>query len=178
MDSIFLNGTVGSGKSTLAHALSSLEPLVHAVFDLDEIRRLSPAPANDRFNHELELRNLRSLAANYRAAGAERFIVAGVIEDPAEIHRFVEALGSSGMFRCRLTARAEVLEARLQFRHRDDSAGLDWHLARAGDLEAILDRSAGDDLVLDPSEASPSELARNVRVTAGWEAGPDDEGDS
>src|SRR6059058_1395561 len=120
MDAIFVNGTVGVGKSTLADALSAGEPGSHAVIDLDAIRRLVPAPTSDRFNHELELLNLRSLADNYRAAGAKRFILAGVIEAEAEIPRYVDALGSEGMLVCRLVARSGVLESRLRFRHRDD----------------------------------------------------------
>ena len=43
----------------------------------------SPAPPDDPFAHEVELANLRDLARNYRAAGAERLILAGVVEDAA-----------------------------------------------------------------------------------------------
>lgn len=169
MDSVFINGTVGSGKSTLADALSAAEKLPHAVIDLDAIRRLSPAAAGDRFNHELELRNLRDLTTNYRAAGAQRFILAGVIEERHEISRYVEALQSRGMILCRLTARPEILEARLRARHRGDAEGLDWHLARVGELSAILDGFDAHDLVLDSSTSSPRDLARAVRAAAGWE---------
>jgi len=92
VDSVFLNGTVGVGKTTLAAALSAIESETHAVLDLDEIRRLYPSPATDRFNHELELENLRDLAANFRRAGARRLILAGVIEERVEIARYVDAL--------------------------------------------------------------------------------------
>lgn len=169
MDSVFINGTVGAGKSTLADALSDAEPSAHAVIDLDEIRRLRPPVPGDRFNHELELSNLRSLAVNYREAGARRFILAGVIEDPREIARYIEALNSTGMLVCRLTAALEILNSRLHVRHRDDPAGLAWHLARVGELSAILDAFDGHDLVLDSSTRSAGELARDVRRAAGWE---------
>ncbi|MFF2773041.1 hypothetical protein ACFVUP_38680, partial [Streptomyces bacillaris] len=105
----------------------------------DEIRRLSPSQRTDPFNHELELRNLRSVVVNYRAAGARRFILAGVIEETAEVDRYVDALDSSGMLLCRLTAEPDVLAARLESRHREDPAGREWHLARVGELSAILD---------------------------------------
>ncbi|WP_158866988.1 AAA family ATPase [Leifsonia sp. AG29] len=168
MDSVFINGTVGAGKSTLADALSAAEPLPHAVIDLDEVRRLRPAPPADPFNHELELRNLSSLARNYRVAGAQRFIVAGVIEEPTEIARYVEALEATGMLVVRLTAEPEVLASRLRFRHRDDPGGLAWHLRRVGELSAILDGVVGHDLVLDSSVTAPADLARKVRAAAGW----------
>ena len=168
MDSIFVNGTVGVGKSTLAAALSAIESTKHAVIDLDEINRLSPSPESDRFNHELELQNLRSLAANVRRAGAQRFILAGVIEERAEIGRYIDALGSDGMFVCRLVATPGVLKARLAHRHEGDAEGLQWHLARVGELAKILEGAAMDDLVLDSSETSVAELARTVRRAAGW----------
>jgi chloramphenicol 3-O-phosphotransferase len=176
MDSVFLNGTVGAGKSALADAISAAEPATHAVIDLDELRRLSPAPHGDPFNHELELRNLRSVVANYRAAGAGRFVLAGVIEEPAEVDRYLDALGSTGMLLCRLVAPPEVLEARLRERHRDDPEGLAWHLARVGELAAVLDRFDRHDLVLESSAASPAELAATVREAAGWDRRPHEEG--
>ena len=169
MDSIFVNGTVGAGKSTLADALSAAERGAHAVIDLDAIRRLRPAPSSDRFNHELELLNLRSLAGNYRAAGAKRFILAGVIEAEAELPRYTDALGSSGLFVCRLVARADVLESRLRFRHRGDPEGLIWHLDRVRTLTQILEAADIDDLVLDSSDIPSVELAAAVRGAAGWD---------
>lgn len=168
VDAVFVNGTVGAGKSTLANALSAAEQRPHAVIDLDHVRRLSPAPSHDRFNHELELENLRSIAVNYRRAGAERFILAGVIEDSAEVGRYVDALHSTGMLVCRLVARRDVVESRLRHRHRDDPDGLRWHLHRVGELADILDAAALDDLVLDSSDVAPAHLASTVRQAAGW----------
>jgi adenylylsulfate kinase-like enzyme len=169
VDTVFVNGTVGAGKSTLADALSAAEVQTHAVVDLDEIRRLNPSPPTDRFNHELELQNLQSVAANYRRAGARRFILAGVIEQAAEVPPYIDALASSGMFICRLVARPDVLESRLRQRHSGDPVGLQWHLARVGELAQILEDAALDDLVLDTSESSPTALADAVRRAAGWE---------
>lgn len=169
MNAIFVNGTVGAGKSTLADALSATERGSHAVIDLDAIRRLVPASSSDRFNHELELVNLQSLTNNYRAAGAKRFIIAGVIEAGSEIPRYLDALGSEEMFICRLVARSDVLESRLRLRHRDDPAGLTWHLDRVGKLSNLLEAADLDDLVLDSSDIPAVELALAVRRTAGWD---------
>lgn len=169
IDSVFINGTVGSGKSTLAEALSLVESVPHAIIDLDALRRLVPAPKGDQFNHVLELHNLRSVAANYRAAGARRFILAGVIEDPNEVDKYRTALTSTGMFLIRLTAQPLVLEERLRERHRDDPAELAWHLERVGELDSILANADSDDLVLDSTATSPVELAGTVRRAAGWD---------
>ncbi|WP_240183728.1 hypothetical protein [Leifsonia aquatica] len=104
MECVFVNGTVGVGKSTVADAISAAEAAPHAVIDLDAVRRMHPAPVEDVFNHELELRNLRSLAANYREAGARRLILAGVIESAAEVGRYAEAAGATALLVCRLVA--------------------------------------------------------------------------
>ncbi|MFJ3393318.1 phosphotransferase-like protein [Leifsonia aquatica] len=172
MDCVFLNGTVGVGKSTVADAISALEPGPHAVVDLDQVRRLHAAPTTDAFNHELELRNLRALAANYREAGARRFILAGVIEEPAEVPRYVEALAADGMLVCRLVAESAVVERRLRSRHADDPDGLEWHLHRAGELAGILEAAALDDVVVDTTEATPQQVARRAREAAGWDDPP------
>jgi len=167
-DSIFVNGTVGVGKTTLASALSAIEPVTHAVIDLDDIRRLSPAPETDRFTHEIELENLRSLAANFRRAGARRFIIAGVIENRAEIVRYIEALGSRSMFICRLVASPAVISSRLTLRHATDPEAHTWHQARAIELESILAAAGVDDLVLDSTSVTATELAATTRRAAGW----------
>jgi chloramphenicol 3-O-phosphotransferase len=172
MDCVFLNGTVGVGKSTVADAISAIEPGPHAVVDLDQLRRLHPAPRADVFNHELELRNLLALAANYREAGARRFILAGVIEEPAEVPRYVEALAAEGMLVCRLVAEPAVVERRLRSRHADDPEGLEWHLHRAGELAGILEAAALDVVVVDTTVAAPQEVARRVREAAGWDDPP------
>ena len=168
VDSVFLNGTVGSGKTTLAGAISVVEMVPHAVIDLDEIRRFSPASAEDPFNHELELQNLASLTVNFRRAGAERFVVAGVIEDSGEVERYVQALGAQAMRVFRLIALPEVLSTRLRQRHSDNSAELAWHLNRAGRLTKILDRASIDEVPIDTDGLSPAQLAEFVRRQVGW----------
>jgi predicted GTPase len=72
------------------------------------------------------------------------------------------------MFVCRLVARSDVLESRLRFRHRNDPAGLLWHLDRVEELSNILEAADIDNLVLDSSDIPASELAKAVRQAARW----------
>ena len=171
IDVVFINGTVGSGKTSAAAALGALEAATehpHAVIDADSVRRFWPAPHDDPFQIEVELANLRDLAANYRAAGAQHLIVAGVIEEPAEVPRYAMALQAERMLVCRLLADASVLEARLRARHTDDRETRDWHLNRAGELAAILDAAAVDDVVIDTTARTPREVATLIAAAAGW----------
>lgn len=169
VDSVFLNGTVGSGKTTVASALSAIETVPHAVIDLDAIRQLRPSPEGDPFNRELELVNLRSLASNFRRAGAQRFILAGVIEDANDVERYAQALESRRMTVVRLTASPLVLHARLVARHADDREALSWHTDRVGKLSQILDDSSIDQSQFDTSTHSPAQSAAAIRTWAGWQ---------
>jgi len=171
IDTVFLNGTVGAGKSTIADALSALAAKSgyrHAVIDLDHIRRAWPAPKDDRFNHELELVNLRDVVVNYRNVGIEHFILAGVIEHATEVPRYEAALQSRGLLICRLEADDATLRRRLRPRHTDSPTELDWHLRRAGELAAILQSAAIDHVVVDASGDAPMVTATKVKEKAGW----------
>lgn len=171
IDTVLLNGTVGAGKSTIADALSALTAESghrHAVIDLDHIRRAWPAPKDDRFNHELELVNLRDLVINYRNVGVEHFILAGVVEQATEVPRYEAALQSRGLLMCRLEADAATLMRRLSLRHADSPTELDWHLRRAGELAAVLQFAAIDHFVVDTSGGAPMVTATKVKEKAGW----------
>lgn len=171
IDTIFVNGTVGVGKSSVADAISAIEidsGTSHAVIDLDEIRRMWPAPHDDPFSHELELINLQAFVANYRAAGARHFILAGVIEHIEETARYRAALTSSGLLILRLEAHPTIVDRRLRQRHAADAEQLAWHLNRAPELAEILRNADLDDIVLDASTRSPQQLAERATHAAGW----------
>jgi hypothetical protein len=171
VDAVFINGTVGVGKTSAGEALSALQADAgqpHAFIDVDTVRGLWPSPVHDRFQHELELENLRDLSNNYRNAGARQLILAGVIEDRVEIPRYAAALGVNRLFVCRLTVDALVVDERLVMRHAYDPTGLEWHLHRNRELSAILERAALDDLVLDSTNLTPTQIATAIKVAAGW----------
>ncbi|WP_425563916.1 hypothetical protein, partial [Nonomuraea longicatena] len=65
-----------------------------AVIDVDWLRRSWPSPPDDPFNHAVTLRNLAPVARNFRAGGAERLILAGVIESVAERDDYARALAT------------------------------------------------------------------------------------
>ena len=51
---------------------------------MGELRQLWPSHPGDRFNSEIALRDLRSVAGNYLDSGVDRLVLAGVIETVAE----------------------------------------------------------------------------------------------
>lgn len=170
MFALLLTGTVGVGKSTTADRVAGrlqASGVPHAVIDLDEIRRFWPTPTGDRFGFEMGLRNLSSLVDNYVAGGAERLVLAGVCETRRDRAQFEAILGVP-LTVCRLRAQTDTLHARLCHRHVEDESGLDWHLARAGELEGILDASGVADIEIAVDGLTRDDVATSVLDAIGW----------
>lgn len=166
---LFLNGTVGAGKTTAAEAIGDLlqqRGIPYAVIDLDWLRNAWPAPADDPFNLELELQNLAAVTANFRKAGARVLVLAGVIEKPGDRERYERALDEQFVV-CRLVVPIPRIQSRITARH-PPGAEQDWHLARIGELDSILESAQLDDFVVQIDDAEPPAIAREVLRTVGW----------
>ncbi|WP_431837305.1 adenylyl-sulfate kinase [Cellulomonas sp. Y8] len=169
---LLLTGTVGAGKSTTAHHVGELlaeRGVPHAVVDLDELRRSWPAPPGDPFQQDLELENLRAVAAVYRRRGASRLVLAGVLEDRASRAAYEDAVGVP-LTVCRLRLPVPAVRDRLDARHAGYPSVLAWHRHRAGELHAILEGARVEDAVVDVDGLAPAEVAAAVLRAVGWEA--------
>ncbi|MEV5967314.1 AAA family ATPase [Kribbella sp. NPDC051952] len=116
---LLITGSVGVGKTSVAEAVGELlagAAIPHAVIDLDWLACYWPSPTDDPFNFDLQLRNLRSMARNYLDAGAERLVLAGVVESREDRERYAGAIGVDVAV-CRLSADLEVIRQRLIQRH-------------------------------------------------------------
>jgi adenylylsulfate kinase len=166
---LLLNGTVGVGKSSVAESMTALlstRGIPNASLDMDELRRKWPAPADDPFNSALAVQNLSCLSINFIRAGVERLVLAGVVETPSELERYASAVGVP-LMTCRLTATADVVRERLRARHVDNDELL-WHLARAAELDQILDDASLEDFCIDVSAITVSQAAAEVAGLVGW----------
>jgi len=170
---LLLNGTVGVGKTSTAGELGALlreQGVPHAVVDVDELRRVWPSPPDDRFSERVALANLAAVSATYRAAGAQRLVLAGVVETADERARLEGALGVPVVL-VRLRADPAGLRERLRSRHAHDVDGgssLAWHLERCGELHTVLEEAAVDDAVVDVEGLGRRAVARAVCAAAGW----------
>ncbi len=148
---LLITGTVGAGKTAVAvmvgHVLSQAG-IPNAVVDLDWLRRSWPAPRRDRFNSDVELRNLKPVAHNYFSAGAVRLLMAGVVETRAARDRYQDVLGIPLLI-CRLRVALPVVHARLVRRHAGDQVGLRWHVDRSRELDGILEEAAVEDVTVE-----------------------------
>ncbi len=167
---LWLNGTVGVGKTTvgevLAERLADADEAV-AFINTDDLGTSWPRPANDPFNHALVTKNIAALASNYVAAGARTIVVAGVVQSNAELERYATALGAAPRL-VRLVVPPKEIERRLHGRHGAlDDAGLHWHLARAPELDQILDASQLSMTVVE-NNGPPMATAKAVLAAIEW----------
>jgi len=136
---LVLTGPVGVGKTTVAQAISDLlseHGLAHAVVDQDWLRSCLPGPPHDPFQMALGLKNLAAVWANYRAAGAERLIIADVVETQSDRAHYQTAVPGADLTVVRLHATLPTLHARLA--RRDAGASLVWHQQRAAELIRLM----------------------------------------
>ncbi|MFI9556149.1 AAA family ATPase [Nonomuraea endophytica] len=168
MRTILITGTVGAGKTSAAEEVGELLAAAgtpHGVIDLDALSRGWPPPSGDPFNFELTVRNLRSLAANFRDTGAELLVLAGVAENDGHRRKIAEAVGGE-LTVCRLRVDLATVRERLAGRHLDDREGLDWHLKRSGELDRILREAQVEDVVVDGS-GPVTQVAAEILRTIG-----------
>lgn len=170
LHAIFINGTVVTGKSTTAMAVGEALEKVgkpHAIIDLDYIRRAWPAPPQDPFHHELELKSLEALARYFVRVGAEVMVLAGVMEEASDVDQYQQALGADTFTVVCLTADPHIIERRLEKRHHDNASDLRWHLRRAPELAEILAHSGIPQHTIAVENFEPAAIAAKVLEVSG-----------
>ena len=166
---IVVTGTVGAGKSSVAGELQHLlghQGIPHAGVDLDTLSECWPAPPDDPFNTRVMLKNLACVWSTYRQAGAQRLVLAGVLEHREELDAYRRAVPGLLPVVCRLVASTPTLRQRLS--RREIGSGLAWHLARAEELAAQLEETGLEDFVVHNESRTIQETAIEVLTRAGW----------
>ncbi len=169
---LLITGPVGVGKTTVAGEVANLlgeAGIAHAFVDMDALRWCYPSPPDDRFRVGIGLRNLAAVWATFREEGIGRLILADVLEDRAALARYERAVPGAAITVVRLRAPVATLAA--QVARRETGAGLAWHLARAAELAAQMDRDRVEDLLIDTAGRPPAAIAREVLARAGWGGG-------
>lgn len=163
---VWISGTVGVGKTSIAEAMSEIlkmHEIPHAFIDRDALS--NSWPQRGPFNEEVARKNVRTVWANFREAGAERLIVAGVIENASDFEWYRAAL-DPGMVLVRIKASPEARASRL--RSRNTGASLEWHLYRTEELDAILDEASLEAFATENEERAVSEVAQKILERVNW----------
>ena len=159
---------MGTGKTTVLFEASDLlseAGIAHAAIDLDCLAVMHPqrGPHGQR----LAFTNLAVVWPNYAVAGAERLIVAGVVEDRADLDKFRAAVPGAQPIVCRLIAPLSLMHERLRIR--EPGMFLNQALARAEELADILSRASVEDFAVDNGPGrSIGTVAREVLSLASW----------
>ena len=139
----------------------------HAAVDLDQLNDLRPRPPDDFFQFALAIRNLSAVWANYQQAGAERLLVAAVVERRENIAAIGAAVPGSWVTTIRLRASVPALQARALKRD-PASSWAQWHVDRAAVLAEQMERDALENHVVENEGRSLREVAAEVLQLAGW----------
>lgn len=167
---LLITGPVGVGKtSVLAEITELLEAagVPFAAVDLDNLSWCYPTPpGDDRFRSGLTFRNLASVWRNFRDAGAQRLVIARVVESRDELGRYREAVPGADITLVRLRADGRTLRDRID--RREIGLGHQWHSERATELARLMDERRLEDTLIETDERSVNEIAREVLTKAGW----------
>jgi len=165
---LLLTGVFGAGKSAVAVEIADLLEVgapPYAAIDLDWLCWSSAGGAGHD-EHEILARNLAAVAANYREAGVERFVLAGSVGDAVTLEAVRAALAVPVLV-VRLTAPLAVIEERLGS---SPTTGRADDLARARDWLAAGTGVGLEDAVVE-NVGPIRETAARVLELAGWSPG-------
>lgn len=166
---LVLTGPVGVGKTSVAAVLSDLlaeAGMVHAVIDLDWLRWCRPSPPSDPFHTALGLDNLAMIWRQYQEKQAERLILVDILESPAMLDAYRQAIPGARPTVVRLHAELATIHARLE--RREIGASLEWHRRRAAELSAQMERDALEDVRIATDDKTLLEIAWEVVRQTGW----------
>lgn len=165
---LLLTGPVGVGKSTVASEAARLlrdAAVPHALVDLAGIGTCWPAPADDLWNERLTHRNLACMWSNFQRAGADRLILARVLEHRSLLRPILEAVPGTAVTVVRLQAPLAVLQARIRARQASDPG---WFLEAAAHTAQVLERARVEDHLVDTADRPAGEVAEEVLRLVGW----------
>jgi hypothetical protein len=163
-----VTGPVGVGKSTIATAAGrqlSAASVPHAVVDLAWIGECWPMPADDPWHERLIHRNLACLWANFSAAGADRLVLARVLEHRSVLRPLLDAVPGAKVTVVRLQAPLPLLHARIRAREVSDPA---WYLNAASHTQSVLDLARVEDHLVENADRAADDVAEEVLRLVGW----------
>ena len=164
--SVLLTGVYGTGKSSLAAEMADVldqGSVAYAALDLDWLNWFQAPGYDAHADQRLLVANLRSIVANYLAAGVERFILAGWIETSADLEEIGAAVPAP-MIVVRLTVPLDEIERRLRS---DVTAGRldDLRTAATGLAESV---GVGLEDLTVPNDRPIRDVALEVLDRLGW----------
>lgn len=164
---LLVTGPVGVGKSAVLREADQLlidAQTRHATVELEEIARCWPAPAEAESRQSMILSNLAALWSNFAARGADRLLLAQILEHRSQLQRLREAIPESQLTVVRLHAPLSLIEERIRRREPNPEE----EQCAAGWLVPRMDALGGEDHVVENCTRPLREVASEVLRVAGW----------
>jgi hypothetical protein len=167
---LWITGPAGVGKSAVSWQLftelaSSGTPTAFA--DADQLCMCYPAPPGDPGRDRIRARNAGVVIGNYRAAGARRVIVNGVVDPSLGVQR--ELTGQATVMVCRLRADPDEVARRLAGRDQRGDADPGTLMRRVREECDRMDASGFADVCVDTTGVPAAQAARLVSDRCrGW----------
>jgi hypothetical protein len=166
-----ITGPVGVGKSTVlreADALLVGAGVPHASAEIEDLARYwGRHPGSGRTRPDVACRNLASVWANYRAAGADRLLLTLLMERRSDVRLVHEAIPDACITVVRLHAPLAVIEERV--RSREPTAGdADQELGAARWWVARLEGAMFADHFVHNGNRPPRAVAAELLHLLGW----------
>lgn len=158
---LVVTGPVGVGKTAVSWEIAEVleeRDIQYGFFDPDAVH-FHPRPSDDPFGYDV---SFAAYDAAWPLMGADRFVVPMVLESRDLLARFPH----DETIVARLAAPIHVIEERI--RQREIGAGLEWHLARAAELDAHWRAHPVEDFLVETAGRTVRELAVEVLTRAGW----------
>ena len=159
---IVVTGPTGIGKTTIAWEMTEVldeRCVPFGFYDPDAIH-FRPMQDGDPYNSRVWL---AALETAWPLMSVDRLIVPVVVEHRSEAERL---LPGAALTVARLTASPAGLDERI--RRRELGAALDWHLARARELEVHWREHPVEDFLVDTEGRRVREIAVEVLTRSGW----------
>ena len=165
-EGVLLTGVYGSGKSSVAQEIAYLleqrgEP--YALLDLDYLSWAGDGTADRGSEFGLMLENLAAVAANYRRAGIQLFVLAYFVRSTSEVQGMRDVLGLPLQV-VRLTVPLPDIEQRLAG---DVTSGRRDDLRVAAASIATGEGTGVEDMVIG-NDRPIALVARQVMTFLGW----------
>jgi len=167
---LLVTGAPGAGKSALVKELSEQlwrAQSFHAVVDLDELCRGVLPDATTDFGLDLAAANLAPVWANFRERGAQRLLLARIVQSPDDVRRIQTALPDCELTVCRIRVDHTTLLERID--HREPGTSREFLRSVALDLADTIDALDLPGFTVDNDKGQRiSDLAANVLERLGW----------
>jgi dephospho-CoA kinase len=163
-DVVVVTGPVGVGKTAVTWEMAEVldeRGIDFLRYDADAVH-YRPHPEDDRFGERV---TLQVLEYTWSLVRSPRVLLPKVVETRNWIDRYRAVIPDAEVTIVRLTAPRELVASRV--REREIGAGLEWHLARAIELEEHWAANPVEDLTVE-NVGPVREVAVEVLQRVGW----------